>query len=620
MTLTIPYGGFLVSQTDPVEAHALAARLADDRATAVTAFADHGVVLVAWTQFAGQGLWSQAEFAVAYDVQLTNLTELCRQVDLPDDGSLEIGRLIWLLYKKFGRDFVDKLRGAFAFALWDGRDRQLLVVTDFYGIRPVVYCSNRKGFAAASRIRQLALAGIDREINPEAIYHYLFFQAVCSPVSIYKDVHKLEPGRGLIVENRTVKPYVHYDLRYETLHQDEAYWRRAIPAAVEQAVGNYVSRDEPDRTGCFLSGGTDSSTIAGNYTRISGRPAKTFSIGFDDPQYNELDFARIAVNHFRTEQHEYLVSPADVLKLVAELPWIYDEPFGNASVVAAYYCAELAREQQVRTMLGGDGGDEIFGGNERYVTNLVFQRYADMPGLFRKGLFEPMLGLMPSTGLLFKAKRYVRRSNIPNPRRFYSYNLLAEHDNAGIFQADFLASIDTDCFFRHAEKLYERAAPAAETDRLLYIDMKNTITDNDLRKVTQMVEAAGIQVHYPLLDRDLVDFSCAIPPDLKVKPGQNRYIFKQAMRGFLPDEIIRKTKHGMGLPIAKWLKEDFELNALLEDALFYGEPKICRFVKPEYLHKLRKVFLTEETPYYGDSLWVFLMLELWLKHHFTMAS
>lgn len=265
-------------------------------------------------------------------------------------------------------------------------------------------------------------------------------------------------------------------------------------------------------------------------------------------------------------------------------------------------------------MLGGDGGDEIFGGNERYVTNLIFERYFQLPEIIRKGMLEPLLGVLPGKGLIYKVQRYVRRANMRNPRRFYSYNLLAEYDNKEIFQDEFLRQVDTECFFKRAQEVYDRATPAQDTDRLLYLDMKYTITDNDLRKVTQMVEAAGLQVRYPLLDRDLVDFAATIPPGLKVKPGKNRYMFKQAMTGFLPNEIVNKTKHGMGLPIAKWFKEDPALNVMLEDALFSAKPEIYRFVKPVYLQHLRQSLLTEETPYYGDSLWVFLILEMWLRN------
>jgi len=615
MKPNIPYGGFLISQTDPAEAQALAARLADDRAAAVTAFADHGLVLAAWTQFRGQGLWRCGKGAVAYDTDLTNLAELCRKAEWPQGDAADVGQLLWQLYRLHGQSFIDRLRGAFAFTLWDDSARRLLVVTDPYGIRPVVYRHYGPHFAAASRIRQLALTGIDREIDPEAIYHYLFFSAVCSPVSIYRGVRKLEPGRGLSVAGVNVTQFTHYDIEYRTLDENEIYWKQAIPAAVEKAVASCVPDERPEHIGCFLSGGTDSSTIAGYCARFFDSPVKTFSIGFDDPHYNELDYARTAARHFGTEQHEYLVTPADVLALVEELPRIYDEPFGNASVIAAYHCARLAGEQGVGIMLGGDGGDEIFGGNERYVTNLVFERYFRLPAVVRQRLLEPLVGALPGVGPLYKARRYIRRANMRNPRRFYSYNLLAEHDNRAIFQADFLASVDTDCFMQRAQALYERAAPAHDTDRLLYLDMKFTITDNDLRKVTQMVEASGLQVRYPLLDRDLVDFATAIPPQLKVKPGQNRYIFKQAMRGFLPDGTIQKSKHGMGLPIARWLKDDPGLRALLDDALFAGQAELHRFVRADYLQTLRKSFLTQESPYYGDSLWVFLVLELWLRNH-----
>lgn len=614
MSLSAPYGGFLVIKRGGVRRNELSARLADN--AQCVEFEQSGLFLASWRQFSGQGLWHEKDSAVAYDTDLTNYAQLCALVDLPNDSNADTGLLLWRLYKAFGDDLVDKLRGAFSFALWDGVKDKLLVITDYYGIRPVVFTGSGNDFSAASRIRQLDKPALEKEINLEAIYHYLFFQAICSPVSIYQGIRKLEPGKGLHLRQGKLSEFTWYDIGYRPdQSRSEEEWCKNISQEVETAVSHFVPVTDQNKTGCFLSGGTDSSTIAGYYTRLANKPAKTFSIGFDVAKYNELDFARIAARHFDTKQHEYLVTPADVLHLIQDLPKIYDEPFGNASVVAAYYCAQLAKDNGVEVLLGGDGGDEVFGGNERYVTNLLFQRYADLPALPRRVLFEPLLNLMPSIGFLYKAKRYVRRANILNPRRFYSYNLLAENDNFEIFQPEFLSSIDTECFFKHADTLYGKVAATDDTDRLLYLDMKNTITDNDLRKVTQMVEAAGLRVRYPLLDRDLVDFAATIPSQLKVKPGKNRYIFKQAMRGFLPDETIHKTKHGMGLPIAKWLKEDPCLNALLEETLFNGKPEIYQFVRPEYLHKLRNIFITEDTPYYGDSLWVFLMLEIWLKQH-----
>lgn len=611
----IPNGGFLAAKYTQHNLEHLNHQLKQSGAQTIS-FPKHNLILSAWNEFQSQGVWSNNNrAAVAYDLDLTNQTELLKLVDLAQDVPHDPGYLLWALYKSLGLDFLDKLRGAFGFALWDGEKDELIVATDPYGIRPVVYCNKTAQFIAASRIRHILLVpDVSREIDPEAIYHYLFFQAICSPVSIYKTIRKLEPGKGLRFTNKTLKLFTHYDIRYQPdISRDESYWVNAISREVEKAVKVHVPLSVYEKTGCFLSGGTDSSSVVGYYRKLTDRAPKTFSIGFNETKYNELDYAHIAARCFGTEQNDYYVTPKDVLDLIDVLPRIYDEPFGNASVVPAYYCARMARKYGVEVLLGGDGGDEIFGGNERYVTNLLFEKYFLLPQALRISLLEPLLAKLPAVGPLYKASRYIRRSNIHNPERFFSYNLLAETDPAEIFQPEYLAQFDTNCFINLAKSHYDHAAPAHDTDRLLYIDMKFTITDNDLRKVTQMVEAAGVRVRYPLLDRDLVDFTETIPPRLKVKFGRNRYIFKRAMEGFLPNEIIQKKKHGMGLPIAPWFKKDSGLSELLNDTLFSGVPRITEYIRPEFINEMKSAFETDNTSYYGDNLWVYMMLELWLR-------
>ncbi|MBW2740703.1 MAG: asparagine synthase [Deltaproteobacteria bacterium] len=610
----IPKGGFFAAKYRKQNLDDLEHRLKESGAQTLT-FHDEGLVLGVWKEFSGQGLWSDKNAAVAYDLDLTNQTELLKLVDLAQDVPPDPGYLLWTLYKRLGLDFLDRLRGAFGFALWDGEKGNLLVATDPYGIRPVVYSQRSWGLVAASRIKHILLApDISSEIDPEAIYHYLFFQAICSPVSIYKDIRKLDPGKALYFQNGFLKEIVHYDVRYKPdTSLSESHWIKTIPQEVEKAVKVYVPLSPPEKTGCFLSGGTDSSSVVGYYRKLTGMPARTFSIGFDELGYNELDYAHMAARRFSTEPNDYYVTPKDVLDLIDVLPRIYDEPFANASVVPAYYCARMAREAGIEVLLGGDGGDEIFGGNERYVTNLFFEKYFILPRIVRVSLLEPLLAKLPAVGPLYKANRYIRRANMRNPARFFSYNLLAETDLAEIFHPMYLSQVNTDCFINLAKSHYDRAAPAHDTDRLLYIDMKFTITDNDLRKVTQMVEAAGVRVRYPLLDRDLVDFTATIPPTLKVKQGKNRYIFKQAMQGFLPHEIIKKAKHGMGLPIAPWFKTDSGLSELLNDTLFSGVPRITEYVRPDFVNEMQSAFEADGTSYYGDNLWVLLMLELWLR-------
>jgi asparagine synthase (glutamine-hydrolysing) len=609
----VPVGGFLAAAgVDRREELVQTLQRAGAQAAALPGT---GPVLAAWREYPGQGLWVGDGGAVAYDLDLANVAALRGLLGAACAEAPDPGELLWRLYRAFGQAFLDRLRGPFAFALWHAQEELLLVATDPFGIRPVVYAPSGGGLAAASRIGQVRRCpGVSEAIDPEALYHYLFYSAIPSPATIYRGIRKLEPGRFLAHTPRGTRLGTHYDLRYRPDGAPgESYWRRAIPLEVRGAVQRVAGLSAPESTGCFLSGGTDSSSVAGYYGPVAGAAAQTFSIGFDEPGYNELDYAHLAARHFGTRQHDYFVTPEDVLALVEALPRLYDEPFGNSSVIPAFYCARLAREQGIDVLLAGDGGDEIFGGNERYVTNLVFQRYQAVPALLRRGVLEPLLKAAPGWGPLHKAKRYVRRANIPNPDRFFSYNLLAEQDPARIFQPDFLEQVDPDCFLALARRHYEAAAPAHDTDRLLYLDMKFTITDNDLRKVTQMGEAAGVRVRYPFLDRDLVDFTCTIPPTLKVKPGRNRYIFKRAMEGFLPAQIIQKTKHGFGLPVGPWFRSHPGLSSLLADTLFSGAPRLTQWIRPEFLRFLRQGLEVDNVSYYGANLWVLLVLELWLR-------
>jgi asparagine synthase (glutamine-hydrolysing) len=614
MNPRVPQGGFFVAINSKDSLEDLEHRLKKEGAQTLLYDGD-GIVLAVWKEFPGQGLWMERDTAVAYDLDLTNEVEIKKLIGWRVEDNRDPGELLLKLYEQKGTGFIDYLRGPFGFALWDGNKKRLLVATDAFGIRPVVFSRKETGFEAASRIRHIILTNsFHGELDPEAVYHYLFYEAICSPVSIYKNIRKLEPGKALIFETDELKEYRHYDILYNSDESfSEDYWIDAIPKMIRKAVASYATLTPIEKTGCFLSGGTDSSSVAGYSAELTGKRIKTFSIGFDEPGYDELNYAAIASSYFNTEQHHYYVTPEDVLSVMETLPEIYDEPFGNSSVIPAFYCAKLARRAGVNVLLAGDGGDEIFGGNERYVTNLVFEKYYELPSVIRTRLLEPLIGYLPSSGFINKFKRYIRRANIPNPDRFFSYNLLAENENNTIFREEFLSKIDTNCFLKLARGHYRRVDPAHVTNRLLYLDMKFTITDNDLRKVTQMTEAAGIRSRFPFLDRDLVDFAATIPADLKVKPGKNRYIFKRAMDGFLPRAIIQKTKHGFGLPIAPWFKTHKGLSEYLNETLFAIDARITEWVRPQFLSKMKMSFESDTTPFYGSNFWIFMMLEMWLR-------
>jgi asparagine synthase (glutamine-hydrolysing) len=416
MNPNLPNSGFFISKTNNKDISEIKHKL-EAKGAKTRCFPDENLILASWKQFEDQGMWSEGENAVVYDMDLTNLESLYKLSGIQSSDSMDKGQLLWILYQKYGINFVDRLRGTFAFAIWDGLNKNIYVITDPYGIKPVVYSDQNGHFSAASRIKQLLYPQIlPKTINLDAIYHYLFFQAICSPLTIYKEIFKLEPGKGLHHKQNKLIQFTHYDITYKPDRSlTEKEWTSQIYDHVKKAVDVFVPLSPHEKTGCFLSGGTDSSSIAGFYTQLAGKPANTFSIGFEEPQYNELDYARIASNQLKTDYHEYYVTPQDVTNLIERLPKIYDEPFGNASVIPAFYCAHHAAGKGIEVMLGGDGGDEIFGGNERYVTNLIFQRYLNLPENMRTKMIEPLLSILPDKGVFHKAKRYIRRANIPNP-------------------------------------------------------------------------------------------------------------------------------------------------------------------------------------------------------------
>ena len=527
--------------------------------------------------------------------------------------------IIAALYRRYGLECVTHLSGAFAFALWDAQAERLLLATDAFAIQPLHYCCGDHGLAFGSRINAVLEAPeTPRQIDPQAVFDYVYFSYVPTPHTIYAGIEKLPPGHYLsFTPAAGVRLERYWDMSYaDPRRLDDC--APAIARHLADAVRVQATYGgEADRVGAFLSGGTDSGAISGLLGAALQRPARTFSIGFAEEAFNEIAYARLIARRFGTEHHEYFVTPADTAELLPRLARAYDEPFGNSSAVATYYCATLARERGVTTLLAGDGGDELFGGNTRYVTNQVFELYQALPRWLRERCFEPALFRLPlpNRGIVDKARKYVRRSNLPQPRRFFSYNLLHMIDPRTMFTDGFLEAIDVEAPLALAAEHYGRPVTTSMLHRLLYLDLKLAITDNDLRKVGRMCELAGVGVRYPMLDRDLVEHSGTIPARLKVRRFRERVAFKQGFAGFLPDETLTKTKHGFGVPVSRWLRTA-PLRQLAEDALLSTAAGQRGYVKRSFIEQLFAWHRDDErTTFYGDSLWVLLMLELWHQAH-----
>jgi len=331
-----------------------------------------------------------------------------------------------------------------------------------------------------------------------------------------------------------------------------------------------------------------------------------------------MEDARIAARHFQTDHHEYYVTPGDVVSAVPKVAAFFDQPFGNASVVPAFYCAQKAKEDGVKLMLAGDGGDELFGGNSRYATQRVFSWYTDLPSGLRSGVIEPMLRMAPSKlAIARKARSYVAQACTPMPARMQSYNLLNRIGVDAILAPEFLAEIDRQHPLRIQEDAYSRVRAESLINRMLAFDWRFTLADSDLPKVNGACEMAGLAVVYPLLDDRLVDFSTGLVPELKLKGTKLRWFFKEALRGFLPVETIAKKKHGFGLPFGRWLEGHKPLRDMAHESL--GRLSRRHWIRPEFIDQLTGHHMATHAGYYGTMVWVLMMLEQWIEHSSVSA-
>ena len=584
-------------------------RRSSDRRELVT---DRGIGLGVSSRFATQQSYQDSQVLVACDADLQNEDELNGLVKVgKDTGTAD---LIAALYERFGSSFVEKLRGAFSLLLWDRREEVLVAAVDAVGVKRLVYYDDGKVFLIASRLDALTrYHGVSREINPRAIANVLNFSASLAPETIFKGVSRLRAGTFVRVSRGQTRIETYWDMRYGSdRQQDSAQLARELEAVVEHSVATQCEGFDRETVGAFLSGGTDSSTVVGLMARHQSSPIKAFSIGFQEESFNELEYAGIAAKRFGAEHHTYFVGPQDCFDALPEMIASFDEPFGNSSAIPTYFCARLAAQHGVSMLLAGDGGDEMFGGNEWYAMDKVFGVYQNVPALVRKGLIEPVLAGLPfRNGLVGKARSYVRRSNMPALERIMSYHFLRAHRLGDVFEGDFLADLDGYSVMERPTQYYTHGPAQDHLNRLLYSDLKIILGDSDLPKVTTMSELAGVQVRFPFLSREVAEFAGRVPANLKVKGFKKRYLFKLAFEKLLPIEIREKKKHGFGIPVSTWLKADPRMKELVNDVLRSSRAFERGYFRREFIEDLFEKHAVDDTPYYGDTLWTFLALELW---------
>jgi asparagine synthase (glutamine-hydrolysing) len=523
-------------------------------------------------------------------------------------------------YEEYGAPCVERLRGMFAFAVWDARERELFIARDRAGKKPLYYTLGRGGsFVFGSELKSLLEhPEVGREIEPAALDAYLTFGYVPDPLSIFRGVWKLPPGSHLTYRPG-VEPRVerYWDFPYgpaeATGKVDEGELIEELRALLDEAVRVRLVADVP--LGAFLSGGIDSSTVVGLMARHSARPVKTFSIGFREDSFDELSSARLAARHFSTEHHEFVVTP-EVCHLVDDLVRHFDEPFADSSALPTYVVSKMAREH-VTVALSGDGGDELFAGYTRYGVDRRREKFARLPRLVRSGVMAPLSRRLPhgapgrnfiNNVALDPVDRYLDGLSVFNQLgrpALYSEGLRAALRRTG--------AAGPEGAFGDFRDIAARCPSPAALDRLLYLDSKTYLPGDILVKVDRMTMAASLEARVPLLDHKLVEFVCRrVPASLKFGGGETKAIFKRAVRGLVPDELLDRPKQGFGVPIEQWINR--ELRARMRETLLERRTRERGYFEPSYVELLLDEHARGRRDH-SARLWALFVLELWHRSY-----
>jgi len=517
-------------------------------------------------------------------------------------------------YDKRSTDCLVEINGSWRALIIDNKRGTAVTATDRMGTQRICYSIDAAGRLTIAHNSDIVgvVRGERGNIHPNSVLRYFYFHCIPSPSTFFEDIQALGPSEILVWNGQGGERRRYWEPQFTARRNRRT---RVEPvdllSTLDSAIGSYSSSG---RTAAFLSGGLDSSTVLGLACRNSTGSVSPFTIGFDEPAYDETEYARIAADHFGVTLNRYEVTPKNVIDAISTVARIYDEPFGNSSAIPTYFCAKAAVDAGHTRILAGDGGDELFAGNERYRMQQIFALYETLPAAIRRHLLEPVFLQMFASASLFpirKIRRYIEQARLPMPDRLQTYNFLHIHGIDNIFTPRFLDEVDVTSPLRHLREIYSEANADNLIDKMLYLDWKLTLADNDLRKVSAMCEEAGIAVEFPMLDNRLVDISCRIPGSVKMRRGQLRSFFKESVQTLLPKEILTKPKHGFGLPFGPWFAKSEELRKhMLELLDSFGRRNI---VRPDYIERVRQATVSEHAGYHGEMIWVMCVFETWLS-------
>jgi asparagine synthase (glutamine-hydrolysing) len=505
-------------------------------------------------------------------------------------------------YEEYGDACVEHLDGMFALAIWDAPRERLILARDRFGKKPLCYRAAGADFAFASELQALRVVrGACGDIDPDALGDYLAYMAIPAPRTIYRDVRKLPPAHVLVADRDGVRLRRYWSLDYlPKVHIGEREAVERVRDLLTTAVRKRLVSEVP--LGAFLSGGVDSSVVVALMARLSDRPVRTFSIGFDDPRYNELPAARRVADAFRCEHREFIVRP-DVRDMLPAMVRHFGEPFADSSAIPSWYLAKLTREH-VTVALNGDGGDESFGGYGRHLANDLAERWCRLPSSLRR-VGERLAGsrLLARAGG-HRAARFANAARLTRAERYRKW--------AGVFSPDLIRGLadgvppDTGV----VPQAFEAAEGLDAVDAMLAVDTRFYLPADLLPKVDITSMAHSLEVRSPFLDRDLAEFMASLPGSLKVHGLTTKYLLKRAASGIVPPGTLRRPKRGFAVPIAQWMRQD--LRDFVYDHLCPSSLASAGILRQPAIDTLLDAHLSEGKDY-AHHLWVLLMLELWYR-------
>jgi asparagine synthase (glutamine-hydrolysing) len=518
------------------------------------------------------------------------------------------------LYEEKGIACVKELRGMFAFAIWDTKSQQLLLARDPLGQKPLYYGQWGGNFIFASEIKSiLQNSWITPQLNKRAMHNYLSLRCVPEADTLFEGIDKLPAGHLLTLKDQQVSVRSYWDLRYTPkLEGDEADITAQLRQLLLDTVDCHMLSDVP--LGAFLSGGIDSTLITAMMSTLSSTPIKTFSVGVHEEDFNELPFARMVVERYGTEHYEYMVDP-DLVMTLPEMIWHIEEPV-DPFAFGVYSVARLAG-QHVKVVLGGDGGDEMFAGYDRYLGNQIVDLYCMIPATLRKHLIEPIIGRLPDNfsynNRVQKLRWLVAMSGTSAGQRYADSAsfLRFTHTHKQALYSDALWRELGGCHASdHLVRYFNADNATHPIDKMLYTDIKTRLPDHLLMIGDRMTMAHSLEGRSPYVDHRVAEFVAAIPPRYKLNGRRLKHIQRQVARDFLPEALVNRPKQGFSFPLAYWFRHEFR--GLMTNVLRNSNMVAGGYFKPEAVMSLLDEHVSGQIDH-NYRLWLLLNLELWQR-------